>query len=305
MTQILVSTNKWIIDSLGGNGVIESTSQLAGSTSSILHGITIRINNEIKEFVLRQVTNQELLLEEPDFIRHEGAALECAIKAGLNVPNLIAFDEAGKYVDTPSLLMTKLEGEVVLKPGNMDAWLDGMAHALSEIHKVHADDFHWKYFSYQDVNNIERQDWSRMPELWERAFEIIRKPRPKYRPCFIHRDFHPNNVLWDRGRLSGVIDWPGACLGPAATDVGHARVNLAQLYGVEIADKFLIAYQKYTGSSFVYDLYWDIVSLTDILFGPPTVYSGWEAFGVTDLTDQIIRNRLELYLQSLLKKLGV
>lgn len=41
--------------------------------------------------------------------------------------------------------------------------------------------------------------------------EVIRQEPPAYEGCFLHRDFHPGNVLF-RGtgedcRISGVVDW--------------------------------------------------------------------------------------------------
>ena len=64
------------------------------------------------------------------------------------------------------------------------------------------------------------------------------------------------------GVVSGIVDWPNTCLGPAGIDVGHCRVNLALLHGVEFADLFLEAYQRHA-TEFIYDSYFDIVSIFD------------------------------------------
>jgi len=47
--------------------------------------------------------------------------------------------------------------------------------------------------------------------VWERAVEISRGPAPDLPAVLLHRDFHPGNVLWRYGRVSGVVDWLGAC----------------------------------------------------------------------------------------------
>lgn len=125
-------------------------------------------------------------------------------------------------------------------------------------------------------------------------------PETKY--CFIHRDFHPANVLWEENKVSGVVDWPNACRGPQGVDVGHCRVNLAMLHGVEVGELFLEVYQEKV-PDFSYNPYWDLVSLVDMLFGPPKVFEGWKALGITYLTDEIIMKRLDDYLLSLLNKL--
>jgi hypothetical protein len=47
--------------------------------------------------------------------------------------------------------------------------------------------------------------------------------------------------------LSSVIDWTSAQLGPAERDVGHCRLNLAVLYSVDAAERFLELYETEAG----------------------------------------------------------
>jgi len=35
-----------------------------------------------------------------------------------------------------------------------------------------------------------------------------------------HHDFWSGNTLWQRGVLTGVVDWAGAAVGPRGFDVG-------------------------------------------------------------------------------------
>src|SRR5262249_14698348 len=58
-------------------------------------------------------------------------------------------------------------------------------------------------------------------------------------PRFVHRDFHPGNVLFRRGRCSGIVDWTCASVGPTEVDVSRARVEIAVLAGFDAADGFL------------------------------------------------------------------
>ena len=60
-------------------------------------------------------------------------------------------------------------------------------------------------------------------------------------PTFIHRDYHPGNTLWLRDRFGGAVDWTSASWGPPWVDVGHMRWNLATLFGVPVANRFLQA----------------------------------------------------------------
>ncbi|WP_324614413.1 phosphotransferase [Streptomyces sp. MMG1121] len=69
---------------------------------------------------------------------------------------------------------------------------------------------------------------------WAAAIDVIRKPAPRYAGRFLHRDFHPGNVLFDMpptsaagARITGVVDWAAASWGSADLDVAHCSTNLA------------------------------------------------------------------------------
>ena len=78
----------------------------------------------------------------------------------------------------------------------------------------------------------------------------------------LHRDFHPGNVLWRRGRVSGVVDWQGACTGPAAADVAHCRVNLLT-FGTGTAERFTAFWQQAVGAA--YHPWGDVVTIIGFL----------------------------------------
>jgi aminoglycoside phosphotransferase (APT) family kinase protein len=292
---------QWVLNSVDYDATVESVRKLKGSTTSTLHHISLKSNQVTKKLVVRQFDNKEWVVKEPDVAHHEADSLRMAEKVSIQTPEIIAFDETGEDCGIPVVLMTMLEGFVDLKPKNMSKWLDSLAESLVKIHAVEAADFAWEYFTYNDIPSLEVPSWSNVPKSWEKAIEIVKGPQPTYKKCFIHRDFHPTNVLWKDGAVSGVVDWVNACRGPVGIDVGHCRLNLAMLYGVETADAFLTAYEQNQDHTFTYDPYWDFLSLIDILFGSPEVYPGWAAFGITGLTDQMMEQRLDMYVESLVR----
>lgn len=292
----------WIIQSVDPEASFIEARRLYGGISSIVHHVVLQVNQSTKCYVLRQFDNMDWLKDEPDLALHEAESLRWAAQADVPTPELIAFDAAGEACGLPVVLMTLLEGTVVLQPDNMELWLNGLAESLATIHKVDADQLGWNYFTYNDVHTLEVPAWSSMPELWSQAINIVKGPRPGHKLSFIHRDYHPTNVLWNHNEVSGVVDWVNSCYGPAGIDIGHCRLNLAQLYGGEAADSFLKAYESFAGSAFEYDPYWDLLSLIDILFGTPSVYAGWPAFGVDGLTDELIIERLDAYMASVVKR---
>ncbi|RAP73504.1 aminoglycoside phosphotransferase family protein [Paenibacillus montanisoli] len=294
---------KWVIDHVHPEAVVLRARRLYGGVSSLVHEITLLAGGEETSLVLRQFDNAEWVQNEPDLPLHEAASLRRAqMAAGVPTPRVIAYDETGSQCGMMAILMTRLEGEVVLEPSDQARWLDGMARALARIHAVDADDFPWTYYTYCDVSTLDTSSWSAVPEQWREAARIVLKGRPPFTKRFIHRDYHPTNMLWSGGEVSGIVDWPNGCIGPAGVDVGHCRVNLAQLYGVETADEFLSRYRSYAGASFEYDPYWDLVSLIDCAYWTPEVYPGWTALGMAGLTTELIIERLDSYLLSLLTK---
>ncbi|MED4784640.1 aminoglycoside phosphotransferase family protein [Brevibacillus choshinensis] len=294
----------WVVDTLDPTAEVLSVQRLYGGISSIIHRISLQVKGGEREVVLRQFDNPEWLREEPDLAIHEAESLRFAAGTGLPTPQLIASDDDGEQCGVPAVLMTRLEGTVVLNPQDKQGWLNGLAQALVRIHERKADNFPWSYFSYNDIHTLQTPEWVKHPQVWKTVIEYVKQPFPPFKECFIHRDYHPTNVLWTDHTVSGVVDWVNACRGPAGIDIGHCRVNLAQLFDVATADAFLTAYQSYAGQSFRYDPYWDVLSLTDILFGKPQVYAGWTALGVTGLTDDLIAERLEEYATSLVNRIS-
>jgi hypothetical protein len=103
------------------------------------------------------------------------------------------------------------------------------------------------YRPYELGKQLLPPTWTRHPRAWWRAIEVYQGPAPSTERVFLHRDFHPGNVLWRRRRLTGVVDWANASLGAPEADVGHCRANLAGHLGSAVADDFLARWQALTG----------------------------------------------------------
>jgi aminoglycoside phosphotransferase (APT) family kinase protein len=290
----------WIADALAPGAAVQSVCRLAGATSSTLFKVDIKCRGRPIDLVLRLFTNREWLAEEPDIARHEMTNLQQAARAGVPTPEGIAYDAHGETCGVPAILMTRLPGAVDLLPPDLDGWLYGMAEALIPIHTLKMDAYPWSYAPYNDVTRLKPPAWSSRPELWAKAIAIVNGPWPRAPMRFIHRDYHPTNVLWQDGRLSGIVDWPNACLGPAGIDVAWCRSNLVSMHGIAAADRFLHAYQSLVGASFAYHPFWDLMVIIESLPGPPGVYPPWVTFGMRGLTGAILQDRLDAYLVSVL-----
>ncbi|BFO18804.1 hypothetical protein SHKM778_51920 [Streptomyces sp. KM77-8] len=129
--------------------------------------------------------------------------------------------------------------------------------------------------------------------------------------CFLHRDFHPANVLFSGDgphlRISGVVDWVETSWGPADLDVAHCSTALALLHGVPAGMAFAGRYTA-AGGILAEDpgahLYWRL--LDALAFAPDAekVAVPWRELGRTDLTPEVVTDRLEGYVQALLERYG-
>ena len=295
------TARSWIEDVTGGR--VASVAVLPGATSSVLHSVAVEVNGERRSLVLRRFTNRDWVRREPDVAVREAASLQQATRARLPVPELVATDRDGTYCGVPATLATMMPGEVVLRPGNWKGWLDGLAGAAAKIHRVDAAGFPWSYRRYNEGESLAVPGWSKQPDAWKRAIQIVQGAAPSFRSCFIHRDYHPSNVLWLDGRVSGVVDWVNGCRGPAGIDVAWCRHNLANLHGVSIADDFLAAYIAAAGSDSAYDPYWDLMSVVELLPGPPAMYEGWRAAGFPNISNTTMRERVDAYVASVVARL--
>lgn len=282
--------------------------RMAGSTTSSLFLVETSRGAARARFVLRVLDNREWLADEPDLVSHEAAALDEAQRAGLPAPRLVAYTVDDVGFGAPAVLMSFVAGSVELRPADFGHWLAGLAGQLAAIHRHPADAFPWRFRSWVNRAALAVPSWTAVPRVWERAIEfwlqvgrVDNLSDTTASAVFIHRDYHPTNVLWHGGAVSGVVDWINACRGPAGVDVAHCRTNLAQMYGPDSADRFLDAYLK-VADGFVYDPYWDIDSLLDMSFPEPTFYEPWEHFGLNRIAPAETRRRVDAYLERVTRR---
>jgi aminoglycoside phosphotransferase (APT) family kinase protein len=235
--------------------------RLPGASSTAVHGVWLEGGDR---FVLRRYLWSQYLAEEPEAPAREVDALRFAHAHGLPVPEVVAADLGGEATGEgrPALLMTFLPGQALAVPD-----LHDLAEVAASIHAVPGGPPGHDWFRWYG-GNVQVPPSARRPELWEVAIDRWTGDLPSFTPALTHRDFHPGNVLWARGRATGIVDWANACRGPWGCDVAHCRWNLMELSGVEAADRFLASYEAVSGAT--YDPFWELGSVLE--HGP----SMWE-----------------------------
>ena len=300
MTDFSGAALDWLARETGipaGNFVI---TPLRGANSSAVCAVSDARKSEAPGYVLRVFDNAQWLAQEPDLARHEAAALQEAGRCGVGAPELVAFAERDAGFGAPVVLMSRLAGDVMLRPGDLRDWSAQLARTLAQIHRHAAPNFGWNYRSWVDAETLRVPVWTTRPRLWERAIEFWRAGEPEENAVFLHRDFHPANVLWQSENVSGVVDWVNACRGPRGLDVAHCRTNLAVLFGVEVADYFRQIYLEFAGGQ--HHPFWDVASILEVSLPEPEFYRPWAEFGLEVISAREMGERNEIYIESVLKR---
>ena len=227
---------------------------MGGITSSI-HRLAVETRSGTRsQVILRRWASGawDAIADAQHLVEREGRVLHDLESTDIPAPRVLAVDPTGESTGVPALLMTRVPGRMDLTPTDPKAWLRQIAGMAVRIHDLDVDAVpdRWK------PREVPVPPWASRPADWRAAADIVRGPAPAHEGRFAHGDYQHFNFLWRRGHLTGVVDWAGACRGPADVDVGHCRLNLAILYSAELAADFLAAYEADAGRRV--DPYWDI-----------------------------------------------
>ncbi|MER5276529.1 aminoglycoside phosphotransferase family protein [Streptomyces sp. NPDC002809] len=307
------NTRAWVDNGLPAGTRVVAAERLRGGWTSQMRQLSITGGEAPGHLVLRSFVK-------PFFVRHAEGLLTreadvLALLGRTDVPAAVlhGVDATAAHCDHPSLLMSLLPGSVRLSDEGAGYRAELLAGQLVRIHRVRvtAENRPRAYEAWTAPDRVRVPEATARPELWRRAVDIIRRDAPAYRPCFLHRDFHPGNVLFDGEgdslRITGVVDWVETSWGPADLDVAHCSTALALLHGVGAGMAFADAYLA-AGGLPAEDpgdhLYWRL--LDALAFAPEAekVAGPWRELGRDDLTPELLTRRLEEYVRELFLRYG-
>jgi aminoglycoside phosphotransferase (APT) family kinase protein len=229
--------------------------RMTGGITAAVHRLTVvHVPSGRREFVvLRQYES-----DRHGDVEREADILCHASGAGLLAPRPLVVSATGAEAGGhPALLMTRLPGRADLSPADPGRWLAQMADMAARIHDAaitlpvrDRHDGPWRLAVPATTSR---------PELWRALDGVLSERESPCEPRFTHGDFQHFNLLWSRGRLTGVVDWGSAEPGPPDIDVGHCRLNLAVLFSADWAERFRLAYEARAGRRV--DPWWDLCAL--------------------------------------------
>ncbi|MFF1924443.1 phosphotransferase family protein [Streptomyces sp. NPDC058221] len=307
------NTRTWVEKKLPAGARVVGAEPLRGGWTSQMRLLGVAGGDAPGALVLRSFVKPFFVRHAEGLLNREAAVL--ALLGGTDVPaaSLHGVDATAEHCDHPSLLMSLLPGSVRVCDEGADRRAGLLARQLVRIHGVDvtAENRPRTYEAWTAPGRVRVPETTARPELWQRAVDVIRGAAPEYRPRFLHRDFHPGNVLFDGEgddiRITGVVDWVETSWGPADLDVAHCSTTLALLHGagsgMAFAGRYLAAGGLLAGEPGDH-LYWRL--LDALAFAPDAekVAGPWRELGRDDLTPELLTERLEEYLQELFLRYG-
>ncbi|GIL26222.1 phosphotransferase family protein [Actinocatenispora comari] len=295
-------TLSWVAASMGRGSRVVGYRRLTGGVCSAVHRVTVERRGVRRFVVLRQYPAGHGLQEA---LAKEIANLGVVAGSGLPVPSILATDVAGASTGgAPSLLMARLPGHVHLDPADPRSWLTSIAEIAVSLHSLDlpAKTFDpWTDSWIAPLDGFQVPAGARKPAVWKAAFAAMAAPPPKDDAVFLHGDFLPVNMLWSRGRITGLTDWNGIHRGSRAIDLGHCRRYLAALHSPEWSQQLRSRYESIAGVAL--DPWWDLYALLHHGDSQPKWIRGQVAgrrpVEVTGMTA-----RVEVLIETALQRLG-
>jgi len=291
----------WLCHELAPGGRVVRVRALRGGVSCSVHALLLESAADTRQNVVVRRYGEDWN-NDPDVCEREFKLLQALARLDYPAPRPLLLDRDGAIFATPTLVMTRLSGRADLQPRNIDGFLEQLAQALANLHRLptSGSDFlprHTDRVESAIERRAQREDplestvWQRVHALWP---TVARDTR------VIHGDFWPGNTVWYRTRLSGVVDWEMAALGTPARDVATCRCDLANLFDPDTADAFARRYERAAGAS-VSDLaFWDLLVSTGALRYIDDWSVGYRALGRDDLTAPEARRRVERFARAAL-----
>lgn len=250
----------WVAASMGRGSRVVGHRRLTGGVCSAVHRLTVERRGVRTVVVLRQYPGG---LGLQGTLEEEIANLGVVAGSGLPAPGVLATDVAGTRTGgAPSLLMTRLPGHVDLDPADPRSWLTRIAEFAVRLHSLDlpATTFRpWSDSWIAAPDRFQVPAGARKPAVWEAAFDVMASPPPEDGAVFLHGDLLPVNLLWSRGRITGLTDWNSIHRGARAIDVGHCRRYVAALCSPEWAEQLRSRYESIAGVTL--DPWWDLYAL--------------------------------------------
>ena len=272
--------------------------RLGGGLDSATYALDLRTpGGELRRVVLKRYMAGDRHLDS------EWDGLRIAERLPVPSPTPLALDREGHWFGGPALVIARLPGRPQVNRLDSEPWLRQMAGALVSIHTAVPEALAGSQLGRASPA-VRPPTGTTRSRLAERSFDALAGGLPADdEPVLCHGDFHPGNLLWYRGRLSGVVDWSDVRLGSRWNEVAYCRTDLVVLLGWRAADRLLDHYQDLSGvrarNLALWDLHCALGAMRDYRFW----LIAYRELGGGPLTRPQMAGRLSVFMRRALQEL--
>jgi len=246
----------------------------------------------------------------PHRIANEFHALAALERAGFPAPRPLFLDLWSDDAPPDYMVTSFVDGVADFAPSDEAGFVDALAAALADVHRIDADD--------PDLSAVPDQAavlsgfLDVMPKGLDETLEAPRLlsvlhdawPLGTHRKTLVHGDYWPGNVLWLDRRVSAVIDWESCSVGHPLTDVAVMRLNLLWMLGADAMESFTTRYAA-CSHAVLDDLpFWDLAAALRPAAGIVDWAAGWAASGRPDITEEVMRAKHRRFRTAALERMA-
>lgn len=231
-----------LVAAMEPQGKLLQAEPLTGGVSAQTTALTVQDGKGRISKLVARCHGQRDLERNPHIARDEFRLLSYLHAAGLPVPRPHFVDQEGIYISRPCLVCSYIPGRTITALDSLA--LRQMADTLARIHRLPIDEI--TFLSRQEeyiaawlsrpagAMGLEAKGRSALQGAWPWA--------QRNQPVLLHGDYWPGNILWQDGRLVGIIDWEDAALGDPLADLASTRLELLWACGSEAMSLFTTLY---------------------------------------------------------------
>jgi aminoglycoside phosphotransferase (APT) family kinase protein len=202
-------------------------------------------------------------------------------------PVLLGGDLDCRWSESPTSLISWLDGQADITPADPENWAAQLGQALATVHAVSSDRLAALPNVFDGSVGSQKVLEGPLADRIRSGWRQITAP-PE---VLTHSDYWSGNVVWRDGKLAGIVDWSGGARGPRGFDVGWCRLDLVLLFDERIADVFLAAYEDRTARAIDDMALWDGWAVARSHAVVETWAPNYAPLGRTDLTGRELRRR--------------
>ncbi|ANK79374.1 MAG: hypothetical protein TEF_00170 [Rhizobiales bacterium NRL2] len=199
-------------------------------------GLTVtRAGADVEGVVLRLAPKGVRRSGNTDVYR-QAPLLRALGRAGVKAPPVLHAQESEDWFGTPFVMTKLLPGKtlIIWQPASeFEGFVaEGWRQAAAELATIHRFDWRAELADWEKPRDmaaeierwatiLEKTDEPDWIERGRRVAAILReRPMPPSPQGLFHGDYQPGNVLFHEGRITAILDWELAGIGPQLLDIG-------------------------------------------------------------------------------------